>query len=164
MDTNEFRRHVDLQGCRHLHPVDPDPVDSLVLVLLEDIHQGTELLAAHRVGEDDYQVCCIPFFAYGINLGDTVYAPVDPKSGYATVKGIRAESGNRTMRVAFRSKDFTPGLGEELHAGLERSRLLHEWLSRGYVSICLNTQSDLATARALTSRLERQGHVSVEWR
>ena len=41
-----FRRHVELHGCRHLNPVAGASVESLVLVALAQPPDGVELLAA----------------------------------------------------------------------------------------------------------------------
>lgn len=66
----------------HANPV-RRPVPSFMLrALLDDIEgrDNYEQLRTKRVGEDRFEVCCIPFFAYDLALGDVVRA--DAETGY----------------------------------------------------------------------------------
>jgi hypothetical protein len=50
-----------------------------------------------RVGEDRFEVCCIPFFAYDLALGDVVRA--DAASGYV-IQAVEQRSRNGVVQVA----------------------------------------------------------------
>lgn len=55
----------------------------------------TEQLWARRVGERLFEICCIPFFAYNLALGDIV----ETDSQY-TVERVQSRSGRAVFRVA----------------------------------------------------------------
>jgi hypothetical protein len=60
-----------------------------------------ETLWAYNLGEDNYKLDNLPYFAYGVSWHDIVYAPYDPDEERATFKHVVSKSGNRTIRVIF---------------------------------------------------------------
>ena len=76
---------------------------SLVKVQFYDADVGYENLWAARINSDQYQLASIPFFIYGIALGDVVIAQPD-EDGRLHFTRAAAHSGNRTLRA--RSDDI----------------------------------------------------------
>ena len=60
-----------------------------------------EILWAVDLGEDNYKLDNLPYFAYGVSWHDVVYAPYDPDEEHASYKHVVSKSGNRTMRIIF---------------------------------------------------------------
>jgi hypothetical protein len=121
-------------------------------------------LATRRLEQDQYEVCCLPFFAYGVNIGDMVRAAADPKRGGYPVwtETVRA-SGLRTFRLGFTSTQLAAAHGARLHHDLEAGRFWHEWLSNGYVSVCWRSEQELEALRGLTADLTQRGWAQTEW-
>jgi hypothetical protein len=105
---------------------------------LDDIGGGDnyEQLWAKRVGEDRFEVCCIPFFVYDLALGDVVRA--DARTGYV-IQSVEQRSGNRVVRVAVKPSEDVEAMHLRLHNLLGKHEYLHEWFAPGYVAVSLET-------------------------
>jgi len=124
----------------HSDPVSR-PVPSVMLrVALENVAAGDdfEQLWTKRVGEGLFELCCIPFFAYDMALGDVLSA--DPKSGYV-VQGVVRRSGNGVVRVAVKRSEDVDQLHVTLHDLLGGLQYLCEWYAPGYVAVSLEPGS-----------------------
>jgi hypothetical protein len=95
-----------------------------------------EQLWTTQLSDDRFEVCCIPFFTYGVALGDTVSA--GQREGKHWVMGeVISRSGHRTLRLAAESPASARALHEALHESLAHTGLAHEWHGSGYVAIDL---------------------------
>jgi hypothetical protein len=93
----------------------------------------SEQLWARKVGERLFEVCCLPFFTYGITLGDTVET-----NDQFTVQRVLNKSGHKTLRVALANKDRLPELHElheHIHGWLDSNEFLYEWYASGYLAV-----------------------------
>jgi Domain of unknown function (DUF4265) len=123
----------------HANPV-RRPVPSFMLrAPLDDIEGGGnyEQLWTKRVGEDRFEVCCIPFFAYGLALGDVVRA--DAGSGYL-IQSVAERSGNGVVRVAVKRREDVEAMHPRIHDLLGKLEYLHEWFAPGYVAVSLEAE------------------------
>jgi hypothetical protein len=93
-----------------------------------------EQLWTKRVGEDLFEICCIPFFAYDMALGDIVRA--DAASGYV-IQSVVQRSGNGVVRVAVTRPEDVDAVHLRLHDLLGRLEYLCEWFAPGYVAVSL---------------------------
>ena len=86
----------------HLHPVRGEAADSIVHAVVE--HEGSrdirESLWAKHLGGNRYESCCIPFFVYGLALGDEVEARLDD-AGTLLFDRVVEPSGNETFWILF---------------------------------------------------------------
>lgn len=113
------------------------PVSSfMVRAALEGAGDGDnfEQLWTKRVGADLFELCCIPFFAYDMALGDVVRA--EATSGYV-VQGVARRSGNGVVRVAIKRREDVNEMHRKLHDLLGRLEYLCEWYAPGYVAVSL---------------------------
>ena len=85
-----------------------------------------------------FEICCIPFFTYGIALGDVV--TWDPVSHLVEVT---TPSGHQNIRVAFLNKSKAATSHSDVHGALVQAGCLVEFSSDGYGAIDIDT-----TARA----------------
>ena len=101
----------------------PDPnAKVLFRVPNEDGTAEVETLWAYALGSDQYKLDNCPFYAYGVSLHDTVFAPLDADEGLPVFVRVISKSGNRTIRVVF---DLPVAVGNE------SQRLLDETISLG---------------------------------
>jgi hypothetical protein len=91
-----------------------------------------EQVWARKIGNNTFEICCIPFFTYGIALGDTV----ETDSGYF-IRKVAEKGGHRTLRGAVANKDKADELHESIHGYLDRAGLMYEWYSLGYFAVDL---------------------------
>lgn len=93
-----------------------------------------EQLWTRRVGDDRFELCCIPFFAYDMALGDVVRA--EAATGYV-IQSVVQRSGNGVVRVAVKRPEDVNAVHLRLHDLIGRLEYLCEWFAPGYVAISL---------------------------
>jgi hypothetical protein len=89
-----------------------------------------EQLWAKQTGTGVFKICCIPFFTYGIALGDVVEA--DAKN---IIVKVTEKSGHNNLRVAITGE--ASEIHGELHDWAEKSGLLYEWFEEKYLAVDL---------------------------
>lgn len=62
---------------------------------------GGESMWADELGNNQYQIKNIPFYAYGLNYDDIVFAEAESDEFKPEIKGLIKASGHKTIRVAF---------------------------------------------------------------
>jgi uncharacterized protein DUF4265 len=67
---------------------------------LDDERYSFEQLWARDLGNDRFELCCIPFFTYGLALGDVVNTSQEPGRKYVFDKLV-SKSGRSVIRVWF---------------------------------------------------------------
>ena len=113
-----------------------------------------EQLWLRKLSNSSFEVCCIPFFAFGIHLGDIVTL-----SSEGVIESIVTPSGHWTLRLLF-SPTFTHH--DEVLQWLETTGVKHEKFSRSLYSLD-TTDADHATnvMSFLDSHMKR-GHLEYE--
>ncbi|MED7953990.1 DUF4265 domain-containing protein [Streptomyces sp. BE303] len=103
-----------------------------------DLRDTLEQLWLREDRAGRYEICCIPFLAYGLNLGDSV--EIDDNDRVARVL---ERSGRRTIRIAFSRErpaaDSRPLLAESI----SRASIPSEWNDDHYVAISLQGPSEI---------------------
>src|SRR5437762_9357304 len=82
----------------------------------------TEQLWAWQVSPSEFEVASLPFFAYGMALGDHVQTHATAVAEYV-VERVISRSGRRLLRVGITSHGVNPELHELIHRELLRSGL-----------------------------------------
>lgn len=118
----------------HSAPVWGTKSNFIIRVSLNDsgMTGGTEQLWARQIDQLTFEVCCIPFFAYGLALGDVVEC-----SPEFTIQTRLNCSGHQTLRVAIADFENQHKIHEALHGWVLTTGLLHEWYSQGYLAVDL---------------------------
>ncbi|MFO0756889.1 MAG: DUF4265 domain-containing protein [Byssovorax sp.] len=118
-----------------------------------------EQLWARRISESEFEICCIPYFTYGLALGDTVSTrPVGGKT--YVVADVLMRSGRRVLRLWLKG-----AVGEArdlLRRYLSSAPLAHEWSSDNLVAIDLPSEELDADGSTLLASLTDLG-VDLEW-
>jgi hypothetical protein len=111
---------------------------------------GWEQLWAKQTRSDEFIICCIPFFTYGIALGDTVRTATIKGMDYV-VSEVRARSGRRVVRLWF--KNAMVDGRSEVSECVRKHSLLHEVNVNDLMAI--DIPDDAATARAVCATIEK---------
>ena len=92
----------DANSFVHAAPVWAERANSLIRAdLAGDDTKRWEQIPARRQGLDQFEVCCIPFRAYELALGDVV--TVDPAT--LVIRSVARDGGRSTHRVWFDTAD-----------------------------------------------------------
>lgn len=123
----------------------------------EDGGADVETLWAIDLGNNEYQLDNLPFYAYSVSWQDVVFAPYDATEGLATFQHVVRKSGNRTVRIIL---DEPPEPGTQAHQvlkGLEALGCGYEGAYRSYIAINIPADADL---EQVCAHLTAQG---VQW-
>lgn len=107
-----------------------------------------------------HEVCCIPFFTYGLSLFDLITL-TNADGAYR----VKSKSGHRTIRVALQDQTYAHERHEEFHGGLAQIGVLTEFGGHAYsycaVDIVNQNQADAVIG--MLSPLVDTGTLIWEW-
>ncbi len=128
----------------HLSPFWKSKGDSTSFVNVSDEAGRVELeeLWGQNLSANSIMVCCIPFFAYDLALGDVV--EIDNRR---VLKKLIAKSGHATLRAWF--KDCTRTVSESIAVGLHASGIGIEWSSQNLLAIDAATSIEFERVQKL---------------
>jgi hypothetical protein len=116
----------------HEDPVWRDGESYIAMVDLApfDLAGMREQIWLREVDGGGYQLCCIPFYIYGLALGDVVTK--DPED---TIDHVVSRSGRRVLRVLFSEPRPTQDSRAALRSAITSAGLLSEWNDDRHVAI-----------------------------
>lgn len=131
----------------HQEPVWRDRSNFVIATQIDPGETGisTEQLWARQIDERHYELCCIPFFAYDLALGDVV----EVDASYM-VKRVTKPSGRFVFRVYFGRSDYPR---DDIVERLTALGGLLEWSS---VNLLAVDAPDLAGAQPVADYLQEQ--------
>ncbi len=144
---------------RHTEPVWRERSDFIIGASLDDT-EGVEReqLWARRLGRNEFEVCCIPFFVYGLSLGDIVETSPTGGRQYMVSRVVRP-SGRHVLRVWFGdSRHPSSDVVERLAA---RGALL-EWSSSNLLAVDAQDEEMAASVFALLEESQSLGQLLFE--
>ena len=107
-----------------------------------------------------HELCCVPFFTYGLSLGDAI--TLTSEDGEYRVE---SKSGHRTIRIAIQDQSYAHERHDDFHDGLARTGALTEF--RGHaLSYCAVDIADQIQADAVIDMLRplaESGTLMWEW-
>lgn len=151
-DANEFVVHQD--------PVWRERSNFIINAELaeKDRPRRFEQLFAKQVGEDRFEICCIPFFVYDIALGDVVVT--SPRGGRKyVVDKVVEPSGRYVFRVWF-GESFHPR--DEIAAELRALGSMIEWSSRNLLAVDAVDREHAQLVAGFLAEREQAGHLVYE--
>ncbi|MFF4535538.1 DUF4265 domain-containing protein [Streptomyces aureus] len=122
-----------------------------------DLEKSIEQLWLSKA-EGGYEVCCIPFWAYGLALGDVVAVS---DNGY--ISGIVRKSGRRVLRVLFLEPRPSMDSRVPLRSVLESAGLLSEWNGDRHVAIDVPDESAMRQVYDVLNPEIQNGTAFWEW-
>jgi hypothetical protein len=107
-----------------------------------------------------HELCCVPFFTYGLSLGDVL--TVTSEDGAYSVE---SKGGHRTIRFAVQDDTYAHEQHEELHGRLSKIGVLMEFRghANGYCAIDIANQAQADAVVAMLSPLAQTGVLVWEW-
>lgn len=144
----------------HQDPVWRERSDFIINAELADRDRPRrfEQLFAKQVGEDRFEICCIPFFVYDIALGDVVVT--SPKGGRKyVVDKVVEPSGRYVFRVWF-GESFHPR--DEIAAELRALGSVIEWSSRNLLAVDAVDREHAQLVAGFLAGREQEGHLVYE--
>lgn len=144
----------------HEQPVWRDRADFIVNAELPemDLPRRFEQLWTRQLGDDEFEICCIPFFLYDVALGDVVSTSPRDGRGYVLERVVRP-SGRYVFRIWF-GESFHPR--ESVARELQDLGALVEWSSVNLLAVdAENEKRAQAVADYLDAR-EKKGELMFE--
>jgi hypothetical protein len=106
-----------------------------------------------------HELCCIPFFTYGLSLGDVITL-TDIDGAYR----VESKSGHRTIRIAVQDQTYAHEQHDALHGGLARIGVLTEFRGhRGYCAVDIVDQGQADAVIEMLRPLTEAGTLMWEW-
>lgn len=116
-----------------------------------------EQLWTKKLDDNQYLICCIPFFAYDIALGDIVSTYEDPRIGRGDILYHRLDrSGHATFRIWLQTEDSQ----NTIPRWLDLHGHSYEWLLPGGRLIAVDTEN-AARAQSLADFLIEQEELGL---
>ncbi|MBS0201653.1 MAG: DUF4265 domain-containing protein [Planctomycetes bacterium] len=116
-----------------------------------------EQLWAKQENDRVFRICCVPFFTYGIALGDTVET-----DDAFTFQRIVSKGGYKVLRIAVVNRTNETHLHSMLHGWVEQSGLPYEWYCDGYLSVDLPPDAVDVKNMNILDELDQDGEISFE--
>lgn len=140
----------------HSDPVWRDRADFIIAASIDPGSTGitTEQLWARRLDDERLELCCIPFFAYDLALGDTV--EVDTEH---LVTRVVEPSGRYVFRVHFARPDQPR---DEVMEQLDGMDVLAEWSSDSLVALDARDEAHAQQVADVLQEREDRGHLVFE--
>jgi hypothetical protein len=117
----------------HERPAWKDRANFLVFADLsaDELGGRWEQLWARQLGATEFELCCIPFFASGLALGDRFETVSKGNRSYVADR-VTHRSGRQVVRMWLAA---APSLRADAEEYLVRSNLLFEWSSTNLLAI-----------------------------
>lgn len=144
----------------HSDPVWRDKTNYIIRVELDShgMPGSAEQLWARTDDQRTFELCCIPFFTYGLALGDRVWWDDDTR-----IATLVERSGRRNVRFAWNDKSRAAQEHEALHGRLVATGALVEFSSSGYGAIDCADEAILAAVIAVLQPLAASGELLWEY-
>ena len=126
MNDTDIATHADPAWMAHANFI-------IVADLNDHGMQGRlEQLWAKKISEVEFVICCIPFFTYGIALGDRVFTSEREERRYV-IDGVREKAGRHISRLWL--KDVDEAGRAEIKTFVQQQGLLSEWYSMDLMAL-----------------------------
>lgn len=147
---------------QHLSPAWQDKADFIIKGRTEDdLPKAWEQLWAKQLGTNSFQICCIPFALYGIDLGDIVAT-----DDYYVVVEVIEPSSHSTFRVWFEEEESVTERERNRERVLktvkDRLGCLVEWYSRNLLAIDAQDANQAEELAAFLHHMARPSTIIFE--
>ncbi len=148
----------------HLNPVWRDRANFIIhaQVHIEESDSSVprfEQLWSTRINNNQFMICCIPFFVYGLALGDEVETHEELEKQYVVSKVV-ASSGRSCFRVWFGDVPEPPV--QQVLQALAQRRALMEFYSKNLLAVDAESPRQAEKIANLLQEKERLGHSNYE--
>lgn len=105
----------------------------------DGLNDRWEQLWVSQICENEFRICCIPFFSYGVSLGDHVSTRESSGKKYV-VKSVVKKSGHKTFRLWFGDVVSYDKIRLKVEDYLLSKKLLFEWSSKNLLAIDISEE------------------------
>lgn len=129
---------TDRDVAVHREPLWRDRANFIIMADMADAidpnpRKRWEQIWARRVGENRYEICCIPFFVYDLALGDIVACHPAGERQYV-IREVVESSGHFTFRIWF-GDSAVPGIHLEVEQAMKDLQSEVEWSSTNMLAL-----------------------------
>lgn len=117
-----------------------------------------EQLWSRQLADDRFEVCCIPFFVFGLTLGDVVATSPREDRKYVVDQVVKP-SGRHVFRVWF-GRSFQPR--DEVASELQALGSLIEWSSHNLLAVDAADEEHARLVADFLMEREKAGHLVYE--
>ena len=139
-----------VKSVTHEPPGDADFVLQVDLSVHGDMPGRSEQVWARRLGDTQFELRSIPFFADAMAPGDVLNT-----TGRYEIVSVERGS-NQVLRIAV-PRAMAEDFHERLHGAIVTTGLNHEWNGAGYVAVLLPTTQIPTSLHSLLKELEPSG-------
>lgn len=107
-----------------------------------------ETLWATHLNGDEYELDNSPFYTYGVSWKDVVLAPFCQEQQFPKLQCVIRKSGNRTVRVIFKTPVETGNESDALLQGLISLGCDYEGATKKYISVNIPPNVNLEQVRS----------------
>ena len=119
-----------------------------------------EQIWTKQISGNEFEVCCIPFFAHDLSIGDKVETQREGQFDYI-IKRVVQCSGHITFRVWF-GESNSPSIRDEVIREARDRGCLVEWYSANLLGISANSEETARQISGYLLELENAGSLSYE--
>lgn len=131
---------------------------AMVDLAVFDLAGQREQLWLKSIGSDEYELCCIPFCAYGLALGDVV--SID---SHGHVTSVLRKSGRRVLRLLLQASPAASAHLSEITSRLRMDGLLFEVRGNRHIAIDFPAEDVQWSAGSVVQELVQRGDAFSEW-
>lgn len=126
----------------------------------DDLPGRYEQLWTRTDDNERFELCCIPFFAHGVSLGDVI-SLVDSTGSYR----VESKAGHRTIRVVIEDEAYAHQSHDEFHGQLAKIGVLSEFMghAESYCAIDIVDQAQADAVIEMLVPLARAETLIWEW-
>lgn len=148
-----------IHQAQHADPVWRDRANFIITTAIEPFGPGieTEQLWTRRVDDRMFELCCIPFFTYGLALGDLVSTA--PGEGYMVEDRVE-QSGRSTFRAIFGRQGHR--MAESVNVELLGKGALVEWFSPTFLAVDARDEAHAHEIEAFLQEQQVLGNLEYE--
>lgn len=149
---------ADIYIANHECPVQRADANFLIFADISERDSSIEWeqLWARQLGDNKFRLCCIPFFTYGLALGDQVITEEKWGKDYVIRSRIR-KSGHLAYRVWFGDVDNAIASRNIIEKHVSALGWLFEWSSKNLLAIDVPSESDENGIRSFLSEHSHTG-------
>jgi Domain of unknown function (DUF4265) len=144
----------------HLYPVWRDRADFIIHGALKGLeHRHWEQLWARQVTDDQFEICCIPFFVYDLGLGDIVQTHPLAEKLYV-VDRVLIDAGRCVFRIWFgdiEGQGARHEVMDEVENKLVEMSCEREWYAHDLLGIAITTDRAELVTNFLSEKEQRNG-------
>ncbi len=150
---------MNTKTIQHSNPVWRDKANFIIGIKLQaslpDFDIVLERLWGEQIADHRFIICCIPYFAYDLSLGDEVETDTE-----YMIKEVVKASGQYTFRMLF-EKSIDMNFKDVLVKELDKRGCLVEWYSSKLLAVSCSEQYSQSIANLLLEK-ETLGLLSYE--